>query len=205
MTRSTDWEAIEREYRAGVLSIREIARQAGVTDTAIRKRARAEGWERDLTQKVRETARARLVREDGSQAGSQDRRANDAEVISSAAERQVEVVRQHRAAIGRGRDLTMRLLDELDATTTRAGELSQLIADAAKADSGMAKRRDAMLRAVGLGGRATVMRDLSTAAKNWIALERQAFSIDDGDPGESVTTTVRKIERVIVDPPNSDA
>ena len=70
--------------------------------------------------------------------------------------------------------------------------------------SGRAPNR-AMLRAVGLGGRATVMRDLSTAAKNWIALERQAFSIDDGDPGESVTTTVRKIERVIVDPPNSDA
>lgn len=34
-----DWEAIESLYRAGKLSIREIARQHGLTEAAIRKRA----------------------------------------------------------------------------------------------------------------------------------------------------------------------
>jgi predicted DNA-binding protein YlxM (UPF0122 family) len=48
-----DWEAIEREYRAGQLSVREIARQYAVSEGAIRKRAKAEGWERALADVVR--------------------------------------------------------------------------------------------------------------------------------------------------------
>lgn len=189
----TDWEAIEREYRAGMLSVREIARQYGVTDTAIRKRAKAEGWERDLSQKVREAARAKLVRADGSREGSQERRANDAQAVDFAAERQVEVVRQHRTAIGRGRDLTLRLLDELDASTTRVGELEAMIEEETRGDSN-STRRNSMMRAVSLGGRATVMRDLSTAAKNWIALERQAFNMDEKpeDDGGAITVQVVK-------------
>ena len=34
-----DWEAIEREFRAGQLSLREIGRRFGLTEGAIRKRA----------------------------------------------------------------------------------------------------------------------------------------------------------------------
>jgi hypothetical protein len=35
-----DWDAIEREYRAGQLSIKELARQHKLSDTAIHKRAK---------------------------------------------------------------------------------------------------------------------------------------------------------------------
>jgi len=34
--KTVDWEAIEREYRAGQLSLREIGRRFDVTDTAVR-------------------------------------------------------------------------------------------------------------------------------------------------------------------------
>ncbi len=37
-----DWEAIESAYRAGVMSLREIASQHGISDTAVRKRAKKE-------------------------------------------------------------------------------------------------------------------------------------------------------------------
>lgn len=46
MSKQPDWEAIERAYRAGALSIRTIADRNGVSDTAIRKKAKALGWER---------------------------------------------------------------------------------------------------------------------------------------------------------------
>lgn len=39
-----NWEAIKREYAAGELSIRAIAERYGVSDTAIRKAAKKEGW-----------------------------------------------------------------------------------------------------------------------------------------------------------------
>lgn len=51
-----DWEAIESAYRAGLLSIREIASQHGITHGAINKRAKRDGWERDLSSKIKNKA-----------------------------------------------------------------------------------------------------------------------------------------------------
>ncbi|HBR4372331.1 TPA: hypothetical protein UO056_004568 [Klebsiella pneumoniae] len=57
-----DWEAIESAYRAGVLSLREIGAQYGVTEGAIRKRAKRDGW-------VRKSGTQ--VRKNGTQSGTQ--------------------------------------------------------------------------------------------------------------------------------------
>ncbi|WP_075338425.1 terminase small subunit [Yersinia enterocolitica] len=48
-----DWEAIKREYCAGQLSIRALAEKYGVSDTAVRKRAKADTWPKP--EKVRKT------------------------------------------------------------------------------------------------------------------------------------------------------
>ena len=48
-----DWEAIKREYSAGQLSIRALAEKYGVSDTAVRKRAKADSWPKP--EKVRKT------------------------------------------------------------------------------------------------------------------------------------------------------
>ena len=45
-----------------MLSIREIAKQQGITEGAIRKKAKREGWTKDLSARVQETVRADLVR-----------------------------------------------------------------------------------------------------------------------------------------------
>lgn len=48
-----DWEAIESAYRAGVLSLRDIGEKYGVTEGAIRKRAKKFGWVRKAGTQVR--------------------------------------------------------------------------------------------------------------------------------------------------------
>lgn len=48
-----DWEAIETAYRAGVMSLREIGAQYGVTEGAIRKKAKKLGWVRKGGAQVR--------------------------------------------------------------------------------------------------------------------------------------------------------
>ena len=175
-----DWEAIEREYRAGQLSVREIARQHDVSHVAVAKRAKAESWQRSLGQRVRDEVTTRLVT-------SEVTSGNAKEAVETAVVRGVEIVRQHRHAIGRGRDLALRLLDELDAATTNVGELREMIEAETSGDKTV-QRRNAMMRAVELPSRAGVIKDLSAAAKNWVALERQAFSLgDDGSPDEPAT------------------
>jgi transposase-like protein len=64
---SIDWEKIEIEYRAGRMSVREIARLCGVSEAAVRKRAKALGWERSLADEAPAAARSRTVRSDGAQ------------------------------------------------------------------------------------------------------------------------------------------
>jgi hypothetical protein len=190
---AVDWEVVEREYRAGQLSVSEIGRQHDVSHTAINKRARRDGWTRSLADKVRRAVSDRLV-------SSEVSAANAAEAVDVAAARGVEVVRSHRRDIGRARDVAARLLEELDMATANRDDIAEEIeafndagAGASEASQAKAeKRKQAMHRAVSLGSRAGAMQSLSGALRNIVGLERQAFNLDDtgiGDAPISLTVT----------------
>lgn len=42
-----DWEVIERDYRIGVRAVTAVAAEHGITEGAIRKRAKRDGWVRE--------------------------------------------------------------------------------------------------------------------------------------------------------------
>jgi predicted transcriptional regulator len=65
---SLDWTAIKGHYLAGQRSVRSIAAEFGITDTAIRKRAKAAGWVRDAAGTKREIVRRAMA---GSRESSQ--------------------------------------------------------------------------------------------------------------------------------------
>lgn len=167
MTKDVDWEAIEREYRAGQLSIREIGRTYGVGAPAIVKRAKKLKWERDLSENVRETVNAKLLKETaaGNTSGNTSGNTlNARETVDAAAARGVEVVLRHR------RDIST--LDALK---------SKLVEKAATLLDGVASL-DA------LGDAASAIESLSRTVGRLIPLERQAFNLNDkGDtPADGV-------------------
>jgi hypothetical protein len=170
-----DWEAVEREYRAGQLSIREIGREYGVSAPAITKKAKKERWNRDLSNQVRKAVNAKLV---NTEVNKSNASVNEAEVVEAAAERGAEVIRLHRKDINHGRTLVGLLMGQLEEAATNRDEIEDAIEDETAGDSNV-KRRNQMLRAVSLPGHAGTIRDLSTAMKNLIALERQAFNLDE--------------------------
>ena len=47
-----DWERIELDYRAGVLTLREISDKHAVSHVTIHKRAKRDEWSRDLSDLV---------------------------------------------------------------------------------------------------------------------------------------------------------
>ncbi len=179
MSKQTDWEAIEREYRAGQLSVAEIGRQHGVSHTAINKRAKKEGWERDLSGKVRQVVSARLV-------SAQVSATNAREAIETAAARGVELVRQHQSSLGRANRIAETLMAELQRGCDRLDEIEDAIAEET-GDDPNSNRRNAMLKAVSLPSRAATLRELSQTLKNLIPLERQAFNLD--EPGDDEPAT----------------
>lgn len=179
-----DWEAIERAYRAGALSIRTIADRNGISDTAIRKKAKASGWVRDLSEQVRKEVRNKLVRgevRDGQCANPE----RDAEIVEEAAEEGATVVRSHRRDIRKASNLANLLMDDLLTTIQQRESIEDAIEEETRDDSnGM--RRANMLGAVSLPSNAKTLFQLSSAMKNLQVLERQAFNLDDKEQSSDV-------------------
>lgn len=179
-----DWEAIERAYRAGALSIRTIADRNGISDTAIRKKAKASGWVRDLSEQVRKEVRNKLVRgevRDGQCANPE----RDAEIVEEAAEEGATVVRSHRRDIRKASNLANLLMDDLLTTIQQRDTIEDAIEEETRGDSnGM--RRANMLGAVSLPSNAKTLFQLSSAMKNLQVLERQAFNLDDKEQSSDV-------------------
>lgn len=123
-----DWEAIESAYRAGSLSIRAIADKHGVSDTAIRKRATQNGWQRDLTEQVQKATRQKLVRKEVRNDGSREHVRTDEEIINEAADEAASVVIEHRTDLARWRRIANKLgdfLDDVEFTTENHASLSR--------------------------------------------------------------------------------
>lgn len=185
-TSAPDWEAVSGKYRAGLLSIRQIAKQHGVTEGAIRKRAKKDGWQRDLTAKVQEAVRIELartaVRTEAPATGTTER-----EIVAEAAAQVVHLLREHRTDIRSHRALLSTLLEQLNFTAENRAEIERAIIDeTAEADDTEATkgeqqaawvRRGQMLRAVSLPQNASTLKDLAQVLKTVIGLEREAFSV----------------------------
>lgn len=91
-----DWERIEIDYRAGQMSVREVARANGCTEAAIRKHARKHGWARDLSMKIDLRARAMAikasVRSDSSHGSHPAYQSNEEDIIAAGAASKAEVL-----------------------------------------------------------------------------------------------------------------
>jgi hypothetical protein len=173
-----DWENIEKHYRAGATTLRGIGIEYGVTEGAIRKKAKAEGWERDLSAKVAEKVRNDLVRKEVRSEQRLRTKHTEKEVIDAAATAVVNIVVAHRTDIGKARATANRLLEELQQVSS--GDIQALIQQASKALA--EQTEDAALdglvrKAMSLGSRASTMNSLANALKVVISLEREAFNI----------------------------
>ncbi len=58
VVKNVDWDAVERDYRAGIKTLREIAGEHGIVHAAVRQRAIKYGWERNLDEKIKVRAKA---------------------------------------------------------------------------------------------------------------------------------------------------
>ena len=168
----TDWEAIERAYRAGLMSIREIAKQHSISDKAIRNKAKDKAWERDLTAKVQEGVRAALVRAESAPADTEQ------EIINEQVDIVVGVVKIHRKRITRQTDLVDLLTEQLVSVAGKREDFEDEIEDMT-ADDRTGERRARLMKAIALPTHASTAVNLANALKTLIGLERQAYSIKD--------------------------
>lgn len=172
-----DWERIEACYRTGTMSAREIASNHGITEGAIRKRAKKDGWSRDLTEKVRAKA-DELVRTETVRTEVRAETPTERQTVEVEAQVQARIRLSHRRDISRFRELCLGLLVELEAETSHL-ELFEQLGEMLRSedDKGQDKRNDLYMKVISSAGRIDSMKKLSETLKTLVALEREAYGL----------------------------
>ena len=177
------------------MSLREIASVASISEGAIRKRAKRDGWSRDLSAKVASRADD-LVRK--SEVRSEVRSAqaiSEKETVEASAQAIANAIISHRKDIARNRGLANKLLTELEAQVDSPEEFEKLgELMYSPDDKGMDKLNDLYKKVMSLPSRIDSAKKLGETLKVLIALEREAYGVDKevkpdtGLTGESIST-----------------
>jgi len=149
-----DWEGIEADYRAGQISVREIGRRYDISDKAIRNKAKANGWKRDLTSAVKKEVLSKLVRTKS--APNED----DADIIERASDEILEVIKCHRKAIEEQKRILNDIVKKLD---------SEMKADHVEGKGS---------RTITTYSASVILKSCSQILTNLIKLERQLYNLD---------------------------
>ena len=182
-----DWERIELDYRAGIKTLRQIADEHGITHGAVNKRAKRDGWERDLSEKIHAKADALVSKAAVSSEVSTDTRLREQAVVDANAHAVADVRLAHRRDIRRARKLTNALLDELEQQTDpeTLALLSQLGEMLCNPDekTGRDKLNELYNAVISLPERSKTMKVLAESLQKMVDMERQAFGMDAKDSG----------------------
>lgn len=175
-----DWEIVERDYSAGVLSIRQIAKIHSVSPAAVCAQAKKGGWTRDQSkvvqaraEKLAATAVMREQLADGKAATAKEYRDAVATVVA-----QVKV--RHRQDIERMRALALRMLAELEAETQNYQDFQKL-ADllTQTKEIGGVRRLEVYNKVLSSTARVERLKDLTAIIRTLVTLEREAYGMPD--------------------------
>lgn len=189
--RDVAWDEVEREYRAGVLTLRRIADDYGITEGAIRKRAKRDGWTRDLAKQIQERTEVKVRRAlvrggepvrggtQSTQKAENEAFDDDASVVEANATVLANAILGQREDIKKARSTVQRLFDELDEQMENVGPLNDLAELMRDQDGNSEALGRAFRSVVSFAGRVKSVKDLVDAQAKTFDLERRVLRIKD--------------------------
>ena len=182
--RVVDWEAVEREYRAGIRSLKDIGGEFGVSDAGILKRAKKDGWERDLSERIRAKAEAKVSAALVSEKVSATEAANERVTVDVGAQVLADAVLHQRKDVSRSRAIVQKLFAELEAQGDGLEDLAML---AEALQSGDEEKLSQIARKViAFPSRVDSAKKLSESLRVLVELERKVLRIKDDSSAEDV-------------------
>lgn len=183
--RVVDWEAVEREYRAGIRSLRDIGQEFGVSEGAIRKKAKAETWDRDLSAKIEAKAEALVRKAEVRSKVRSERSAHDErETIETTAQLMADAVLHQRKDVSRSRAIVQKLFAELEAEGDGLEDLAML---AEALQSGDEEKLSQIARKViAFPSRVDSAKKLADSLRVLVELERKVLRIKDDSSADDV-------------------
>lgn len=181
-----DWEAIERDYRAGVLTFDKMAAIHGISKGRISQVAKREKWPRDLSAKIKAQVQDKLNKNTINKELNKDvRLASEREIVEANAQVQADIILGQRQDVPKARRLMQKLLAELEGATDAREDLDRIAEILDGGDE--AKMADLFRKLNSLPGRIDSGKKLAEAMKTCITLEREVFNIDGArTPGKTL-------------------
>ena len=178
---AVDWERIELDYRAGIKVLRQIAGENGITEGAIRKRAKRDDWTRDLSERIQEKADQLVRNEAVRNLVRKESSVSERVLVEANAQDQASVRLSHRKDIQRKRAIVASLMDELEAQV--GPDNAALLADLGDMlrspdENGQDKLNDLYRKIISLPERAKTAKTLAETLRIAVDMERQAFGMD---------------------------
>ena len=187
-----DWGAIERHYRAGLLSENEIARQYDVSRPGLKKRAQREGWVRDTSHKVdaatKEKIRLQVATDRVAGQLPPATKLDEKAVVDAYSDAAAAVDSDQRADVRKALEVQRSMLAELEALTdpqfrSTLEALGKALDESGPTPSGgwkTDKINELYHYVISLAGRIKMAKELGAAHGVYLPLQRKMFGLDAG-------------------------
>lgn len=189
-----DWDLIQREFRLGQKTMKQIASDFGIQTSTISRRAKKEDWVQDKAPEVAARARAVLL-----MSNTEKAKANATPTqleIEAAAEVRISVVLEHRKGLARLRTIKGKLLGQIEQAVDNFPDLHEMIEMIRSPnEQGMDRFNDALRKAMDRPQLVDDLKKLAEIDERTRKGEREAFGLDDdGDKkGSDVDEILRRI------------
>ena len=181
----TDWAAVERDYRTGKFTLRELEAKHGAFNSSIARKAKKSGWTQDLTLAIKQATHAKLTEAMVGEMAS-DGAQNDSATVLAAAEINKQVILGHRHGLLALTNVKRTLLAQIEQAAQSLPELAEVIEMVRKPDdNGIDRANDALRKAMGRSALVDDLKKLADVDEKVRKGEREAFGLDDAIKPES--------------------
>lgn len=197
--RKADYACIEADWRAGLLSIQQLAdlhqmrTGVSVTHTAVNKYFKTHNIPRDLAAKIRARAEAKVEAAMVSRPKVLKRpfkpldKRIETEIVEANAQNSADIQLAERKDVTRARTITTKLLAELEEMMDNPEAMDWLGEVMVEPDAqGRDKLNSAYRKVIAFPSRVAVMKSLTEALRTSVELERKVYKIDGTEAGEEI-------------------
>jgi len=180
-SREIDWEGVERDYRMGQLTLRQIAVKFGIALSAVARHAKKGGWSRDLSDAVRACTSAKVMSALAEEAKKRD--ASEEQVTFSevdlAANLNATIILGQQRRVSRQNQLLEKLISQLEKVTSERDSLETVGQTVSRTNTSSDQAVGQLLT---LRERVLMLKDAATITTTLNTEERKIFRLDGERP-----------------------
>lgn len=187
-----DWEAIERDFRTGKFTLRELEAHHGVSYAHISRKATKCGWTKDLREVIKQATDAAVLRETVTKAQK-----DVTETVLVAAEVNKQVILAHRQGLQELTQVKRTLLDQIQQAAALLPDLAEVIEMVRQPDdNGIDRANDALRKAMSRSALVDDLKKLADVDEKVRKGEREAFDLDLDPAKQAATDDTKRLSDV---------